>query len=163
MKTKPSRDWVSYLHYDVQATTPRFEDLPEGWQDQMLDMFSVGASNIEVFTSLEMQNDKRPLTQELYDRFIKEYPEFKAIVDRGRAIAEAWWTRQGRVHLDEKEFNHIMWYMQMKNRFGWRDTIEQIKKLEKRKFAKQQKSADWIKEHKPPEKRGPGRPKKTLN
>ena len=39
-------------------------------------------------------------------------------------MCEAWWTEKGRSKLEDPKFNHVLWYMQMKNRFKWRDRQE---------------------------------------
>ena len=49
--------------------------------------------------------------------------EFSDAIKRGKALSLAWWESQGR-RLDAKDFNHVLWYMNMKNRHGWRDKQE---------------------------------------
>lgn len=54
----------------------------------------------------------------------KVHPEFSDALKKARSLQEAWWEKQGRIFLQGKEFNHVLWYMNMKNRFGWRDKHE---------------------------------------
>lgn len=54
-----------------------------------------------------------------------EKPEFSDAVTKGEEASEAWWLGQGRSALREREFNHGLWYMNMKNRHGWRDRTEE--------------------------------------
>jgi hypothetical protein len=61
--------------------------------------------------------------QTIYN-WAEEHPEFLDSLNEGRALCEAWWERQGRENLKDKDFNHVLWYMNMKNRHGWRDKHE---------------------------------------
>lgn len=47
--------------------------------------------------------------------------EFADMIEHGKELCLAWWERQGRINLENKEFNSTLWYMNMKNRHGWRD------------------------------------------
>jgi|SRR3989344_3621831 len=90
------------------------KDLPKNWKNLVLKEMEVGASKQEVKVLLRISND-------LFDRLMKEETEFSETVSCGVALAEAWWLRQGRTNLKNKQFNYGGWYMNMKNRFGWRD------------------------------------------
>ena len=81
-------------------------DIPEFFKD--------GASKAELAKKLGISRDTMV-------RWENTYPEFSDAVKRGVDISEAWWIEQGRIALRENGFNHVLWYMNMKNRFGWRD------------------------------------------
>ena len=83
----------------------------------VIDQMTEGASKIEVCAGLGV----------CYDTFLawqKEHEEFSESVKRGDQLSEAWWMRQGRQALREREFNYTGWYMNMKNRHGWADKQE---------------------------------------
>ena len=77
-------------------------------------MFAEGQSKAEVARELKISRDTM-------NRWEKEHPEFSDAIKKGVQLSEAWWVKQGRIALREKEFNATLWYMNMKNRFGWRD------------------------------------------
>lgn len=92
-------------------------DLPKNWRATIFNEMSVGASKQEIKASLGISND-------LFERLSKEDVEFSETIKRGIALSEAWWLKQGRIHLKDRKFNAVLWYMNMKNRFGWRDRQE---------------------------------------
>lgn len=88
--------------------------LPEGWYDYILEEMSQGASLQEIKAHFDISNT-------LHERWMDEEPEYKETIKRGIELSHAWWQKQGRVHLQNKDFSATLWYMNMKNRFGWRD------------------------------------------
>jgi hypothetical protein len=52
------------------------------------------------------------------------YPDFSDAIKEGKAFAKGWWMNNGRININNKEFNSVLWYMNMKNRFGWKDKQE---------------------------------------
>ena len=94
-------------------------ELPDGWYNDIIALYKEGASNVEVKALIYSWLGS--FSNDLWDRWIKEEAEFSETITVGRIISEAWWHQKGRKSLENKEFNYTGWYMQMKNRFGWRD------------------------------------------
>ena len=54
----------------------------------------------------------------------EKHPQFLQSVKKGDKLSEAWWMREGREALRDRDFNSTLWYMNMKNRHGWADKTE---------------------------------------
>lgn len=80
----------------------------------LIGLMKEGASLTEVAAELDIS---RSTLYEWKDQYI----EFSDTIKRGEILSQSWWERQGRSNLTSKEFNYTGWYMNMKNRFGWRD------------------------------------------
>lgn len=93
------------------------KDLPKGWKETVIKLMEEGASKAEIKAILGTSND-------LFERLLKEEKDFSDTVKRGELLSEAWWERMGRTNLKNREFSPVLWYMNMKNRFGWRDKLE---------------------------------------
>lgn len=97
------------------------DSLPKEWYKKVLNLYLKGASDVEVKALIyEMRGT---FSNDLWYRWINEEPEFSETIKKGRMLSEAWWYKNGRIHLENKEFNYTGWYMQMKNRFGWADKV----------------------------------------
>ena len=85
----------------------------------VLDMMELGASKVEVCVALG-------ITRQTLNQWSKDpsKQEFVDALERGSEWSEAWWTEKGRTSLYDRNFNHALWYMNMKNRFGWKDKTE---------------------------------------
>jgi hypothetical protein len=93
--------------------------LPDGWYNEVLDLYKEGGSDSEVKAMI--WEWRGSFSNNLWDRWLEEEKEFWETIKGGRMLEEAWWKKNGRTNLQNKEFNYTGWYMQMKNRFGWKD------------------------------------------
>lgn len=97
------------------------DDLPKGWQDTIISEMSKGASKVELMAKFMVSKEK------WYD-FEKEEPEFSNTIKKGVMLSESWWEKKGRenlmIHPKKTQLNATLWYMNMKNRFGWADKKE---------------------------------------
>ncbi len=94
----------------------------DGWYNDILELYREGASDVEIRALIyEKCKDKTKCSFNLWDRWINEEIEFGETIKTGKILSESWWHKQGRTSLKDREFNFTGWYMQMKNRFGWKD------------------------------------------
>lgn len=94
-------------------------DLWKGWANDILDLYVEGASDVEI--KALVWKKKGSFSNDLWNRWMDEEEEFSQTIKMGRTFAKAWWERKGRSGVDSQEINATMWYMNMKNRYGWRD------------------------------------------
>lgn len=93
-------------------------DLPENWEKDIINLSKIGGSIVELAVLLDIsRNTLNALTER------DEY--FLNTIKKCKRYCEAWWVAKGRTELDNKDFSYTGWYMNMKNRFGWADKIEQ--------------------------------------
>lgn len=100
------------------------KDLPKNWKKIVLNLKKKGASDVEVRAALNSISD------DLWYRLIEENEEFSRTIKKGGLLCQTWWEKQGRTNLHSRDFNHGLWYMNMKNRFGWKDTFEHKGKID---------------------------------
>ncbi len=93
----------------------QLKDLPTDWEDIIISMMSEGASLTEVRAKLNLCGT------DTYARFKKEYEGFRLAIKKGEYLSRAWWLEKGRINLENSKFSATLWYMNMKNRFGWHD------------------------------------------
>lgn len=93
--------------------------LPDNWKEIIIDLYREGGSDVEVKALI--YEWRGSFSNDLWDRWLEEESIFSETIKEGRQLAAAWWMRNGRENLRDKDFNYTGWYMQMKNRYGWRD------------------------------------------
>ena len=96
-------------------------DLPEDWQKKLVELGKEGASDVEMRVELG-------ISQPLWERLIKEEPEFCITVKRAREHCQVWWEKHGRyMAAGAADGNAAVYIFNMKNRFKWRDKPEDEK------------------------------------
>lgn len=96
------------------------DSLPDEWYNKILCLYKIGASDVEIKALI--YDWRGSFSNDLWDRWMKDEPEFSETIKTGKLLSEAWWHKEGRMNLKVRDFNYTGWYMQMKNRFGWKDT-----------------------------------------
>lgn len=97
-----------------------YKALPQDWEEVVLSMYAEGASDIEIMR--QIWEWRGSFSKLLWNRWIKEEKSFKEVISMGNVLSQAWWEMNGRKNIANKGFNSVLWYMNMKNRFGWADT-----------------------------------------
>lgn len=90
------------------------KDFGDDWQERLYDLAKEGASIVELAVELDIDRGT------LYN-LSKRDQEFFNTIKRCKVLAEKWWEEQGRTNLQNKDFNYTGWYMNMKNRYKWKD------------------------------------------
>lgn len=107
---------------DVGRPKEDITSLPEAWASDVLSIYRDGGSDVEVKALIHEWRGS--FSNDLWDRWLLEEPQFSETIKVGKMLAEAWWSKQGRTNLTAKDFNYTGWYMNMKNRYGWRDRTD---------------------------------------
>lgn len=94
--------------------------LPQDWYLHVLNEYREGASDSEIKAWIHEQRGS--FSNDLWNRWVEEEPEFSETIKIGKILSEAWWSKKGRKNLENKDFSYTGWYMNMKNRFGWQDS-----------------------------------------
>lgn len=93
--------------------------LPPEWKENITRLYKKGGSDNDVKALIITWIGS--LSNDLWFRWLDEEPIFSEVVTQGRILSQAWWEKHGRKNLYNKDFNSTLWYMNMKNRFGWAD------------------------------------------
>ena len=89
-------------------------DFKPNWKEKLISMGKMGCSDVEMRCELGISDDT-------WYRMMKEDEVFSGTVKEARGFCRAWWEAHGRKQLENKDFSPTLWYMNMKNRFGWAD------------------------------------------
>ena len=95
------------------------DDLWEGWQEDILELYTEGASDVEIKALIYQKSENCNCSNDLWARWITDEPIFSETITRGKALSAAWWEKHGRSNLYDLKFNHRLWDINMRNRFKW--------------------------------------------
>lgn len=94
------------------------EDLPSDWQNILIDCGQEGGSAVEMRCLLG-------IGESAWGTLLEDSVDFQRTVKEARDLCEVWWERTGRKMATGADGNATVWIFNMKNRFNWRDKIEQ--------------------------------------
>jgi hypothetical protein len=97
-------------------------DLPDGWQQRIIDLYAEGAADVEVKALISQMRGS--FSNGLWDRWLAEEPEFSQTVMYGQLLAEAFLNRAGRQNLATQGFNARLYDIIMRNRYNWNSKVE---------------------------------------
>jgi hypothetical protein len=101
----------------------------ETMPSRIIELMRDGRSMTEVAAELDICFDTLSEWKKKGGKYFIQ--EISDAIKKGLCLSQAWWERKGREHVVEKEsdsekLNHVLWYMNMKNRFKWSDKQEQV-------------------------------------
>lgn len=105
-----------------------FSEIKDDVREAILAAYSQGASDVEVRRMLA-DACSGCFSRRTWYKWLAIDDDFKDFIEFGRDLCESWWLDAGRKHLKDKSFSYVGWYMQMKNRFGWRDSHDVSNRL----------------------------------
>jgi len=91
--------------------------------DKVVELMKGGASIEEVCLELDV-------CKQTFYNWCETHSEFMDAKKKGEEFSQGWWMAQGRKGLwadskqETQKLNYTGWYMNMKNRFGWKDKQE---------------------------------------
>lgn len=92
--------------------------LPSNWKVTVFKLASQGLSKEEIYLHHYRINPY------LFDALYEREAEFFEVVKKAELLCKGWWMEIGRKSLKKQYFHDALWYMNMKNRFGWKDRSE---------------------------------------
>jgi|SRR5690625_2571073 len=90
------------------------DDLPEGWEEIVMECGQEGGSAVEMRCLLG-------IGQTAWETLLEDSEEFRVTVKNAQDLCQVWWERQGRKMAVGEDGNATVWIFNMKNRFNWRD------------------------------------------
>lgn len=90
---------------------------PKSWAEELVELYRQGCGDAEV--AAEMQ-----ITIKEYHTQIGENSTFAKLVEFGRTLSLAFWEKQARLNINNKQFNTPLWAFYMKNKHGWADKMD---------------------------------------
>lgn len=92
-------------------------DLPDGWQNIMRDCGQEGGSAVEARLLLG-------ISRAAWDTLLQD-KEFSEVEAQRSDLAQVWLEQKGRAMIEGAQGNAVVWRLNMANRYGWSDRVQQ--------------------------------------
>lgn len=103
----------------TKALAKTMADLPDGWQDTLIEWGKKGYSAPGIYT-------KVGLTKRVHDRFIADEQEYAEYFSYALDLAKSYWIDEmGEKLATDRNLNSAIYAIQVRNRFGWKQQDEQ--------------------------------------
>lgn len=89
----------------------------KNWATELIELYEQGCSDAEVAARMK-------ITIKEYYAQIADNQTFAKLVEFGRTLSLAFWEKQARLNIGNKQFNTPLWAFYMKNKHGWADKID---------------------------------------
>lgn len=93
------------------------DDLPEDWEQIMVEIAQEGGSKVECMANLGINRGA-------WGTLCEDSREFLTTVERCDILCQNWWEKQGRRMTSDGQGSSVVWKFNMQNRFGWRERTE---------------------------------------
>ena len=101
---------------------------PNNWKDIIYSLASQGASDVEIKAHFMTLNGMTARAIDLmWWAMQKREIEFADVIKKSRILCQSWWEKQAKkymYHPKDSVFESAIWFMNMKNRFAWKDKTE---------------------------------------
>jgi len=87
-------------------------------------VISILLKEMKLGKSIEQVCVSLGIAKSTFYEWLKKYDELSNAKKRGEELSYSWWLEKGRDNLENRQFNPTLFYMNMKNRFGWADKTE---------------------------------------
>jgi len=103
----------------TKALAKTMADLPEDWREILKEWGEKGYSQWGLFTKLG-------LTKRVHDRFLETEQEYAEWFSYALDLAKSYWIDEvGEKLVKDRNLNSAIYAIQVRNRFGWKQTDEQ--------------------------------------
>lgn len=98
----------------------------ERYRKRVIELSARGQSYEEIITNLVHKDGVFLL--EVYEEIKNNEKDLKGLVSEYEKLAYGWWVAQGRMFVigttlpSDEKLNYQVWYANMKNRYGWKDS-----------------------------------------
>lgn len=115
--------------YNYKKKTGRppktLEDLPENWEEIVMLGSLAGKFEEQIKRDILIAGGENLKSMNMLWAKLKERePDFREAVKKGELLRKAWWLDKAQKGINTTFFNTALWFIVMKNCFGWKDKTE---------------------------------------